>query len=290
MLPAVCGSTLRAQDALSGEYGLTDMNGTIIAFGQIEVNAGTETYHAESLPPDEDIPLFSMRNDAAGYQPCDLDKGPGLPFFVRHPPGAAFIVFRGFVEGSIDELAGVVAYIRDCTPHGAAVHMHVEHVHEYGDTGAHFAVKRIRAFFDPDDSAVGGTDRKTFSVRNHPFGITEEVQSEKEEDKDDNGGGFPVQRGETQGAEREQSKQGKTFWGDGSGCGTHGYLQGKSDQACLYRKRRGFGQKMPLRAVSAGTAERTVDMCFRHYREHGGQWLRPWRGKPHPAEESRSRG
>lgn len=66
-----------------------------------------------------------------------------------------------------------------------------------------------------------------------------------------------------------RASQGKTFGGDGSGCGTHGYLLGKSDQACLYRKRRGFGQKMPLRAVSAGTAERTVDMCFRHYR---GTW------------------
>ena len=91
------------KNALPGKHGLADMNRAIIAFGQIEVNAGAETYHAETLSAGKRITLFGVGYDAACDKSGVLTKGLGATLRSHNTPGVAYIVFGSLVRRGMDE-------------------------------------------------------------------------------------------------------------------------------------------------------------------------------------------
>src|SRR6266404_8220271 len=120
------------QNSLPGHRGLAFGDQWFGAFGQVYVETRSETDQPEPLAGADRLPFANERYDPPRYQACDLDHA-DAPVWSRDHQRIALIVLACLVKLGIDEGARPIRDPIDPPRHRTAVHVAVEHAHEYRD-------------------------------------------------------------------------------------------------------------------------------------------------------------
>lgn len=139
---------------------------------KVEIDTGAELYHADTFPFFAHIAWLRIADDAPGYEARDLHHDE-VPVIGLQGIGAAFVIPGGFVQGRVEEFAGVIADVFDVGIDRHPVHVHVKKIHEDADAGEALPCERFVGLLDAHDSAVGRTKGAVSLLRADTFGITE---------------------------------------------------------------------------------------------------------------------
>ena len=178
--------------------------------GKVEVHTGAELDHADAFPFFAPVAWLRIADDAPGYEARDLHHDE-IPVIGLQGIGAAFVIPGGFVQGGVEEFAGVIADVVDAGIDRHPVHVHVEKVHEDADAGEPLARERFAGLLDPHDPAVGRTEGAVLLLWADPFGITEKMAGQPEHEQEGQGREPEPQEGEQERAERHEGEERETF-------------------------------------------------------------------------------
>src|SRR5215213_4655906 len=157
------------QNGLSCDRTLADCDEGHVTLREVNVNTAAETNKADPLARRDLAALVHKSDDPAGDQPGDLDDADAASGVRLDGEGLAFIVFAGLVQVGIDEFAGHISDADDPAVYRRAIHMHVEDIHENGDTLAgtiaQSELRRRGDFSEGADAAIGGGDDKPVANR-----------------------------------------------------------------------------------------------------------------------------
>src|SRR6266542_5040335 len=164
--------------------------------------------HVDARPePDESVTLAARKSVARLYVTQDpprnesrhLHAGDVLPAEGRDVKRVALIAERRLVERCVDERSGLVPDLHNDAVDGAAIRMHVEHVHEHADLERIAIEVRVTRALDFQHAPVCRTEHRARPVGRVTRWITKEL--------DDEGDGDPRQdRDRPQRRERQRKR------------------------------------------------------------------------------------
>src|SRR6056297_1279280 len=155
---------------------------------EIDIQAGAETYHAKTRPPEDFVSGLYMTDDAPGEQAGDLYKTDFLTFFGLKNNGLLFIVRGGRFPAGGKKFAGFIHGVLHLTGTGDPVDMHIKNGHEDPDFQAGPVNKRILFnHFGLDHPAVRRGYRGIFHLRNVALRIPKEIDNKKSGNQPQNG-------------------------------------------------------------------------------------------------------
>ncbi len=144
-----------SQYAASGLDPVSDSDLYLGLSGQIDVQARPETDQAETLPTPKDVTGLYRADDSSGHQPGDLYKSNPFSGLALEHQGIVLIILGGLVQISRKKFTRMVIDRTDSAFMRRAVHVYVEHGHEYTDPGAGTVkIGRLLYRFYLDDLAV----------------------------------------------------------------------------------------------------------------------------------------
>ena len=176
----------RTADALTGEDLLSHRDTGRVVRRQVKIDTGAELDHADTFPFFTHIASLRITDDAPGYEARDLHHDE-VPVIGLQGIGAAFVIPGGFVQGRVEEFAGVIADVFDAGIDRHPVHVHVKQVHEDADAGEPLSRERFVGLLDAHDPAVGRTEGAVLLLWADPFRITEKMAGQPEYEQEGQG-------------------------------------------------------------------------------------------------------
>src|SRR5258705_8745512 len=178
--PAVVAKPEIGQDGLACDRGLTFGDQRLGAFGQVYVEPRSEADQPETLSRGDRLSLANERYDAARHQARDLDHA-DASIRRRDHERIALIVLARLVKLGVDKGARPIRDPVDPSRRRTAVHMAVEHAHEYRDARqrpvAETEFGRRQHLRHHRDASVGRRHDDALAYRRHPHRIAEKQRT-----------------------------------------------------------------------------------------------------------------
>src|ERR1700731_3040189 len=160
-----------SQNGLPGDRGLTLRHQHFGAFGQVYVEPRSETDQPEALSGGDRLSFANERYDPPRQQAGDLDHADAA-LWGRDYERIALVVLARLVELGIDEDTRPIRDAVDPSRHRTAVHVAVEHAHEYRDARqrpvAEAEFGRRQYLRHHRDASVGRRHHDALAHRRHP--------------------------------------------------------------------------------------------------------------------------
>jgi hypothetical protein len=143
---------------LAGDGDLPFTRQHACTFGQVNVDTGSETDHADALAGTKAFTLSREANNPARDQASDLNDGNALAGAGGDNECVSLVVLTRFVEIGADEFAGAIDDAFNAPGNRTAIDVAVEHAHEDRDARqrpfAKFELARRRYADDLTDAAI----------------------------------------------------------------------------------------------------------------------------------------
>src|SRR6266403_3201852 len=174
--PTVVARPEIGQDGLACDRGLTFGDQRLGAFGQVDVEPRPEADQPETLSCGDRLTFADERYDPPRHEACDLDHA-DASIRRRDDKRIALVVLARLVKLGVDKGARPICDPVDPSRRRTAVHMAVEHAHEYRDTRQRTVAEtefgRRQYLRHHRDASVGRCHDDALAHRRHPHRIAE---------------------------------------------------------------------------------------------------------------------
>src|SRR5690349_21431970 len=117
-------------ECLAGDRNLSFADQHARFFGKINIDAGSETDHADALSRANTVAFAREANDSARDQAGDLNGGEALTAAGDDQECISLVMFAGLVEIGADEFAGAIGDPLNPSGDWTSIHVTVEYAHE----------------------------------------------------------------------------------------------------------------------------------------------------------------
>lgn len=178
---------------------MADLNLREAGSGKVEVGAGAETNHADSLAGSDGVARFAPAHDTAGDEPGDLSDE-NRPAGGAEKPGLIFVAKINLEVAGIKEFTRGVVDFFNCAGKRTAIDVDIKN----GKKNSHAAKLTeaktgVGGLVDADDFTIGGAEKGEGVAGGSAGGITKKEKKAKEKKKGEDGTRNPADpEGETE--------------------------------------------------------------------------------------------